>query len=169
VSAFLQQLPALLGVVVGALGSFLAVHAGDRSRFTRERSARWEERRLIAYRDYSRALKASVSIMTRIAADRGNDPHPHPLPAEAGMPRLGEAFEQRDLAWEELLLLGSEAVVEAARLWFFAVAKLEGFAREDRADADTWSTLLQQQRVARAGFYDAARQDLSLPPGDPSL
>ena len=107
--------------------------------------------------------------MTRIAADQGNDPHPHPLPADAGMPRLGEAFEERDLAWEELLLPGSETVVAAARHWFFAVAKLEGFAREGRADADTWATLLQRQRVARAGFYDAARQDLSLPPGDPSL
>ncbi|MET7287943.1 hypothetical protein [Streptomyces sp. NPDC005573] len=35
-SAFLQQLPALIGVVIGALGSCLAAVRGDRARFRRE-------------------------------------------------------------------------------------------------------------------------------------
>ncbi|MDQ0766343.1 hypothetical protein QFZ32_000994 [Streptomyces canus] len=44
--AFIQQLPALIGVVIGALGSYLAVVRSDRARFHREKAARWEERRL---------------------------------------------------------------------------------------------------------------------------
>ncbi|MFE1296819.1 hypothetical protein [Streptomyces sp. NPDC058731] len=43
--AFLQQLPALLGVVTGAFGSCPAVVQGYRARFRRERAVRWEERR----------------------------------------------------------------------------------------------------------------------------
>jgi hypothetical protein len=39
-SVFLQQLPALIGVVIGALGSYLAVVRGDRMRFRREQAAR---------------------------------------------------------------------------------------------------------------------------------
>jgi len=45
-STFIQQLPALIGVVIGALGSYLAITRGDAARFHREQAARWEERRL---------------------------------------------------------------------------------------------------------------------------
>ncbi|MGW2288660.1 hypothetical protein [Streptomyces phaeochromogenes] len=48
-SAFIQQLPALIGVMVGALGSYLAIARGDQIRFRREQTARWEERRLTVY------------------------------------------------------------------------------------------------------------------------
>ena len=49
VSAFLQQLPALIGVVIGALGSYLAVSLGDRARYRRDTAARWRDRRLTTY------------------------------------------------------------------------------------------------------------------------
>ncbi|MFD8425174.1 hypothetical protein [Streptomyces sp. NPDC059466] len=56
-SAFLPRLPALMGVgvVIGALGPYLATVRGDRARFRRERAARWEERRLSVYADHARA------------------------------------------------------------------------------------------------------------------
>lgn len=78
-SAFLQQLPALMGVVIGALGSYLAVVRSDRARLRRESEARWEERRLAVYSDYARTVKTSVTLTYRVAAHLGNDPHPHPL------------------------------------------------------------------------------------------
>ncbi|MCF1593789.1 hypothetical protein [Streptomyces muensis] len=43
-SVFIQQLPALIGVVIGALGSYVVVVRGDQARFRREQAARWEER-----------------------------------------------------------------------------------------------------------------------------
>lgn len=87
-SAFLQQLPALMGVVIGALGSYLAVVRSDRARLRRESEARWEERRLAVYSDYARTVKTSVTLTYRVAAHLGNDPHPHPLtPARLRRPR----------------------------------------------------------------------------------
>jgi hypothetical protein len=77
-STFLQQLPALIGVVVGALGSYVAVALSDRARFRREQAARWQDRRLSVYSDYARAVKATITVTFRLAAHFGNDPHPYP-------------------------------------------------------------------------------------------
>ena len=60
-SEFIPQLPALIGVVIGALGSYVAVVRSDRARFHRERAARWEERRLAVYSDYARTLKKTIT------------------------------------------------------------------------------------------------------------
>lgn len=73
-SAFIQQLPALIGVVIGALGSYVAIVRGDRARFGREQTARWEERRLAVYTDYARCLKKTITLTYRVAAHLGNDP-----------------------------------------------------------------------------------------------
>ncbi|WP_121745469.1 hypothetical protein [Streptomyces sp. E2N166] len=164
-SAFLQQLPALIGVVVGALGSYLAVVRSDRARFRSEAAARWEERRLAVYADYARTLKASVTLAYRVAAHLGNDPHPHPLSPEEAAPAQAEATLARDPAGEALLLLGSREVVEKARAWVVTVLEMEGFLREGTRDPDAWQTLLERQRAGREGYYTAVREDLALPPG----
>ncbi|MFJ4623304.1 hypothetical protein [Streptomyces sp. NPDC088812] len=164
-SAFLQQLPALIGVVIGALGSYLALVRSDRERFRREASARWEERRLAVYADYARTLKKSVTLTYRVAAHLGNDPHPHPMsPAEAE-PLLAEATEARDPSGEALIMLGSREVVERARVWVTTVMEMERFLRESTHDPRAWQALLERQRAGREGYYAAVRDDLDLPPG----
>ena len=164
-AAFLQQLPALIGVVIGALGSYLAVVRGDRARFRREREARWEERRLAAYVDYAQALKRSVTLTYQVASHLGNDPHPHPLSLHEAEPQLAEAMAARDPAWEALLLLGSPDVVEMARAWVLTLIDMEQFVRRDTLDPAAWHALLEQQRDSRDGYYTAVRDDLALPPG----
>ncbi|MFG3252732.1 hypothetical protein [Streptomyces sp. NPDC048172] len=165
--AFVEQLPALTGVVIGALGSYLAVMRGDRARFRREQAARWEERRLTAYSDFARSLKVSVSVMFRAAAHLGNDANPHPLPPDEAAPRLSDAAESRDLAWEALLLLGAPEVVETARGWAGTVAGMERFVRDGTRDPAAWTALLAEQRAARERYYTAARHDVALAPGHP--
>jgi hypothetical protein len=164
-SAFIQQLPALIGVVIGALGSYLAVVRGDRVRFRREQAARWEERRLVAYADYARALKKSVTLTYQVAAQLGNDPHPHPLSSQEAAPLLAEATIARDPSWEALLLLGNPEVVEKARAWVVTLLEMEQFVRRETRDPDAWQALLEQQRASREGYYTAVRNDLALPPG----
>ncbi|KPC64725.1 hypothetical protein [Streptomyces chattanoogensis] len=164
-SAFIQQLPALIGVVIGALGSYLASTRGDQARFRREQAARWEERRLAAYADYARALKKSVTLTYRIAAHLGNDPHPHPLSPEEAAPHLADATDARDPAGETLLMLGTADVVEKAREWVVVVMEMEGFLRAQTRNPEAWSVMLERQRAAREGYYAAVRRDLALPPG----
>lgn len=164
-SAFVQQLPALIGVVVGAIGSYLAITRGDRARFQREEKARWEERRLAVYTDYARDLKKAVTLTYRIAAHLGNDPHPHPLPAEDAAPLLADATLARDASGEALLMLGAEEVVARAREWVTVVMEMEVFLRGGTHDPSRWSELLSAQRAARARYYESVRRDLALPAG----
>ncbi|MFJ3305385.1 hypothetical protein ACIPSA_20125 [Streptomyces sp. NPDC086549] len=164
-SAFIQQLPALIGVVIGALGSYLAVVRGDQARFRREQAARWEERRFAVYADYARTLKTSVTLTYRLAAHFGIDPHPHPLTPEEAKPLLAEAAIARDPSGEALILLGSPAVVEKAREWVVTAMEMERFLREERRDPRAWQALLERQRAGREGYYAAVREDLALPPG----
>ncbi|MGA5563814.1 hypothetical protein ACPCUV_21940 [Streptomyces platensis] len=164
-SAFIQQLPALIGVVIGALGSYFVSMRGDQVRFRREQAAQWDERRLTAYADFARALKKSVTLTYRIAAHLGNDPHPHPLSPEEAAPHLAEATDARDPAGEALLMLGTPDVVEKAREWVVVVMEMEAFLRDRTHRPETWAAMLQRQRTAREGYYAAVRRDLALPPG----
>ncbi|MBY8840166.1 MULTISPECIES: hypothetical protein [unclassified Streptomyces] len=167
-ASFLQQLPALIGVVIGALGSYLAVVRSDRARFRREQAARWEERRLAVYSDYARTLKRAVTLTYRVAAHLGNDPHPHPLSPQEAEPLLAQAALDRDPAGEALLLLGSPAVVEKARVWVVTAMEMERFLRAETRDPRAWQELLERQRAGREGYYAAVREDLALPPGHPA-
>ncbi|MFE6938102.1 hypothetical protein [Streptomyces chartreusis] len=164
-SVFLQQLPALIGVVVGALGSYVVVVRGDRMRFGREQAARWEERRLGVYADYAQSVKKTVTVTYRVAAAAGVDPHPDPLPLEQAQPLLADATARRDPSGEALIMLGSPAVVEKAREWVVTAMEMERFVREYREDREAWKALLERQRAAREGYYTAVREDLGLPPG----
>ncbi|MEV8033523.1 hypothetical protein [Streptomyces sp. NPDC086182] len=164
-SAFMQQLPALIGVVIGALGSYLAIVRGDRARFGREQAARWEERRLAVYSDYARCLKKTITLTYRVAAHLGDDPHPHPLPPEAAAPLLAAALDARDPAWEALLMLGTPEVVEKAREWALMAMRMENFPNERVRGQNAWRDLLQEQRATREAYYTAVRDDLALPPG----
>ncbi|MFF1299615.1 MULTISPECIES: hypothetical protein [unclassified Streptomyces] len=164
-SAFIQQLPALIGVVIGALGSYLAVVRSDGARFRREQTARWEERRLAVYSDYARTLKRTVTLTYRVAAHFGNDPHPHPLSPEEAAPQLAEATLARDPSGEALLMLGSPEAVEKARVWVSVVMEMEQFLRDETRDPAAWQALMERQRAGRAGYYTAVRDDLALPPG----
>lgn len=164
-SAFIQQLPALIGVVIGALGSYAAVVRGDRVRFQREQAARWEDRKFAVYAEYARALKRSVTLTYRVAAHFGNDPHPHPLTPWEAEPQLAEATIARDPAGEALILLGSPTVVERARIWVVTVMEMEAFLRAGTRDPAAWQALLDRQRAGREGYYRAVREDLALPPG----
>ncbi|MEU6991256.1 hypothetical protein ABZ953_11430 [Streptomyces sp. NPDC046465] len=164
---FIQQLPALLGVIIGALGSYVAITRGDRIRFRREQAARWEERRLAVYTEYARVLKQTVTLTYRVAAHLGNDPHPHPLSPEEAVPHFAQAADARDPAGESLLLLGAAEVVDEARAWVLLVIRMERFLRADTHDPEAWAALLERQRAARQAYYAAVRRDLALPPGHP--
>ncbi|MFF3640668.1 hypothetical protein [Streptomyces sp. NPDC002564] len=164
-SEFIQQLPTLVGVIVGALGSYAAITRGDRMRFRREQAARWEERRLAVYTEYARVLRQTVSLTYRVAAHLGNDPHPHPLTPAQAVPHFTEAAEARDPAGEALLMLGAPEVVDAARTWVLLVIGMERFLRADTHDPEAWAALLERQRAARETYYAAVRRDLALPPG----
>ena len=68
--ALLQQLPALVGVVIGALASHLAGASTERARWRREHAARWDAKRMEAYASYALTVKTFIVIANRISAGR---------------------------------------------------------------------------------------------------
>ncbi|MEE1792741.1 hypothetical protein PUR28_18565 [Streptomyces sp. BE308] len=165
-SEFIKQLPALLGVVIGALGSYVVVMRGDRARFRREDEARWQERRLAAYSDYALSLKKTVTLNRRVAAFfLGHDSHPQALPPADAAPLLVDATDARLPSGEGLLMLGSPEVVEAAHGRALTVMEVELLLRASACSADAWSAQLEKQREAREKYCTAVRRDMELPPG----
>jgi hypothetical protein len=54
--ALLQQLPTLVGVLVGAAATYVATSTAERSRWRRQQSVRWDIHRYEAYAEYAHAL-----------------------------------------------------------------------------------------------------------------
>jgi hypothetical protein len=159
--AFLQQLPALLGVAVGAAATYIAAVAMERSRWRRQLAVRWDDRRLAAYVDYANALKKALAIAVGLAGQRGL--HAGEVSAETYTDLdLSQAEERRTLAWEAVLMLGSEDVVLAARTWHDCYFRLQRLALGQLGE--NWREAVDAAAVGRRLFYQAARADLGLPP-----
>ena len=125
---FLNQLPALLGVIVGAAASYLATSAGDKTRWMRSQRVRWEDKRVQVYADYGHAVKRVYELSKRLAASRGLPTNAGPLPLDSGLEDLTQAGIERSEMWERLLLVGDPDAVAAARTWHHILWQLEAFA-----------------------------------------
>jgi hypothetical protein len=165
VQLFLQQLPALIGVLVGAVASYTATSAAERARWHRAQSVRWDDKRLTAYAEYAHAVKEVISISVRLAAHRGVHSDVHSLSPEEGMPALAAAEEKRTMKWEAVLLLGTGRTVIAARAWHESVFRLQRIASGAKSEG-SWADAVETTSRARRSFYEAAKQDLGIAIGD---
>ena len=168
-AGFAEQLPALIGVLLGAGATFGATFATDRARWHRDQSVRWDVKRADAYAEYAFALKRVISLAVRIAAHRGAHSLGEPLPPDEGIGLLAVAEHERGVKWETVLLLGSDNVVKAGRRWQQSVFPLGEIARGRRVTAE-WDAAVAVASRERGRFYEAARNDLGLQKGsDPGI
>ncbi|SCG54253.1 hypothetical protein [Micromonospora coxensis] len=161
----IAQLPALLGVLVGALGTVLATSVADKRRWKRSLSVRWDERRLDAYAEFARVLKEIQAISVRILAADTGDAHRSGMDPTVGLPRLADADVRHTLAWENILLLGDASTVRAAQAWRDAVWSIEHLARGVANGDESLSDRLHRANEARDAFYRAARGGLDVSGG----
>lgn len=159
--AFLQQLPALLGVIVGVFATWATTSTMERARWRRSQAVRWDGLSLTAYAEYAHAVKKVSSIALRVAAHHGIHPYIGALPPEEGLPALASAEEERTIKWESVLLLGTDTTVVAARAWHESVERLQRIA--SGADAGmTWPEAIAAVSTARRRFYEAAKADIGI-------
>ncbi|MEV4822071.1 hypothetical protein [Micromonospora sp. NPDC049274] len=161
----LTQLPALLGVLVGTLGTILATSLADRARWRRSQSVRWDERRLDAYVAFAHALKESHAVALRMTADLRPGSYSHPIDRDEGLARLAESDGRRTIVWENLLLLGDEPTVVAAANWRDAIWQVERLARGIVDAPRDMSENLTRVNEARDVYYRAARSSLGVRAG----
>jgi hypothetical protein len=163
-SLLLQQLPALIGVVVGVLATYLTAAAHDRAVWRRTQGTRWDEVRMRAYAEYGDAVKRMNSLAVVLAVSRGirHEVVPTGRSAEEDLIALGAASVERSARWEAVLLLGTRDTIAAARAWHECVWRLEWFARGKLNDQDEWETAVRDAERARDHFYACAREDLGV-------
>jgi len=164
-SGVIEQFPALIGVVIGALSTYLTGAATERTRWRRERSSRWDDRRAQAYADYGYAVK-NVYVQCRRADGlrrQGADARPA---YEQALTELERLTDERTAKWEAVLLLGDPATIDAARIWHRRVWQVELFARGTRTDTRNRESVLDTVITDRDRFYKAARDDLGITSGD---
>ncbi|MGW4501416.1 hypothetical protein ACWENR_22720 [Micromonospora sp. NPDC004336] len=155
------QLPALIGVLIGTVGTIVATSVADRTRWKRNQSIRWDDRRLDAYVEFAQVIKEIHAVATRMLAEERPHSRGHRMGREEGLARLADADVRHTLAWEGVLLLGDASTVSAAREWRNAVWKIEGAARGLDAGDDA-DELLLRANEARDHFYRAARGGLGV-------
>jgi hypothetical protein len=160
-SALTQQLPALLGVVVGTGGAILATGIADRNRWQRQQAARWDERRLQAYVDFANAVKEVHTYGLRIA-ERDNPGSGHRVDREDALGKMEDADIRRTKAWESVLLLGDAETVLAAREWRSSVTEIMYFAQGVAPAGFALADAVTRANTGRDRFYDAARASLGI-------
>jgi hypothetical protein len=164
-SGITQQLPALLGAVVGAAATYLAGAFTERARWRREQSSRWDDKRAQAYSEYGYAVKNVYVQCLRIAGSRLRSGPGDPVRHEEALAQLDVLTDDRTARWETVLLLGSPEAITAARAWHRRVWHVELFARGVRTDPGEYGSVIQQVIADRSRFYEAARRDLGITSG----
>ena len=143
-----QQLPALIGVAVGALASFLVSSATKRRRWLRQQSTRWDEKRAQAYVDYGNAVKNVFYKCGSIVNFRGLGWMHEQINETDALSESGQLVRERSAKWESLLLLGDTETLLAAREWHRLVGKLQRFVRNNKIDVGEWRALFVQAQAA---------------------
>lgn len=159
---FVNQLPALIGVVIGAGASYLATSAGAKAQWARSERARWQDKRIQVYAEYGNAVKRMYELSKRVCADRGLPTTAPPISVDQGLTELSLASLRRAELWEALLLLGDPAVIEAARDWHVTIWRMEAFAFGQLTDPVHWRETVSTADENRYKFYRAARRDLGI-------
>ncbi|GLI00235.1 hypothetical protein [Phytohabitans aurantiacus] len=158
-----QQFIALLGVLVGSLVTFAGSTWAERLRWRRAIETRWDEKRFTAYAEYAVAVKRYVTALRRVGASMKFDSVAHPLDRELGLPEIDNAEVERAAAFEQVLLLGDQAAVDAARAWHRSAWELAYLVQGISAGGKTeWQEAMKHVWLARAKFYECARLSLGV-------
>jgi hypothetical protein len=162
-----DELPTLIGVVLGAVLSYLVGMLNERTRWRREHAARWDGLLLQAYSDYGQAIKECVVAYQRLASHQGLTEDPTPVePTNDALEQAAMAETKRAAMTEPLRLLADPSTAAAVRKLNDAVWHLEWMARGRlTGDASNWDQAYREYRMARQTFYDKARASLQVPGG----
>ncbi|MFE6973893.1 hypothetical protein [Streptomyces sp. NPDC057682] len=160
-----ERILPLAGVGLGALLSFLVTSLNERTRWRRQQSVRWDERRLTAYAEYAHAVKELAARYHRVAAARGLVSGPVELePTPDVLAELGEMEARRSALSETLGLLGDTEANTASKTVDHCLWRLECLARGVPMEGEhDWDEAFQDFRAARSRYVEHARASLGVP------
>ncbi|MCF3179701.1 hypothetical protein IPZ70_07050 [Streptomyces polychromogenes] len=150
----ITQIVTLVGVLVGALTSFLATTMAERIRHQRAMATRWDERKLNTYIEYAGCVKEISSTGKRARhAGQGTAEREEYLAA------MEAAELRRSVLFETLVLLASPAAIEAAHEVNLCLWRELGAARDSGTVSAEEGRLLMEL-INR--YHEQARADLGV-------
>ena len=155
----------IAGVLLGSAATFFVTSLTERTRWQRAQSARWDDKRLVAYSEHANAVKHMVRLCRRIAETKSLLSTGQPIDLDSAFAALGEAETQRAAKWEPVLLLGEPTTISAARAWYEQVWQLERILREEHPDKSLFIDAYKDAMRLRNEFYAHARADLNITTG----
>jgi hypothetical protein len=163
VNPIVAQVLTIAGVLLGSAATFVATSVGERTRWRRAQTARWDDKRLAAYAEYANAVKRAVRLCRQIAETKDLLDTGQRIDIDAGFAALAEAETERAIKWETVLLLGEPATISAGRAWHEQVWRLAAILRKD---GSTFVEAYKDAMRLRNEFYARARADLNVSSGD---
>lgn len=158
-SGMATQIITLIGVLIGALTSYLATAMAERAKFRRLMATRWDERKLDTYIEYVTCIKEiqRAAMDAGRARDRGED-------APDALAEMEESERRRSVLFESFVLLSDERSAAAAHLVNQRTWELLRAAR----DASNGMSVLRPIPLVEAlnVLHEAARADLTIVRGD---
>ncbi|HWO64311.1 MAG TPA: hypothetical protein VNO31_30190 [Umezawaea sp.] len=159
------QVLTIAGVLLGSAATFIFTSTIERARWRRTQSARWDDKRLLAYSEYANAVKQMVRLCRRIAETKELLATGQPLDLDTAFTALAEAETERAARWETVLLLGDPTTISAARAWSEQVWQLEHILREKTPSPTAFTNAYRNAMRLRNNFYAHARGDLDITSG----
>ncbi|MEU6406338.1 hypothetical protein [Streptomyces sp. NPDC046985] len=158
----LGQLVTIAAVLLGGLTTHFTNHRMERQRTRYLMLTRWDERKLDAYAEYIDRVRSCIYASVLLYETRQGLRSIERTEHELNM-ALRDAEELRGRAFERVMLLAEDAVVEVAHRLSAAAHAIDW-----RARGDTSGTLEEWRALHRAvfqeinKFHEAARADLGV-------
>ncbi|MEU6000531.1 hypothetical protein ABZ837_22235 [Streptomyces sp. NPDC047197] len=157
-----EQLVTVAAVLLGALTTHLTNYLMNRGRQKHELLVRWDERKLDAYEGYIDTVRASVFLAVHLYEIREGLRESQQTERDVRAEVL-EASHLRGRAFERILLLAGDEVVEAAHSLNAVALKIDWQATgKVSGTLDEWRERNRAVFRAITAFHDAARQDLGV-------
>lgn len=162
--SMIPQLPALIGVMLGALCTYFSAAAAERARWRRSQTIRWDERKVASYVEYAHAIKLLIAAVLNLGGHKGMLPLRTRCSLAEVQASVLAAEDGRTLAFEAVLMYGTSEVVDAARSWHQSVFHLHAIL-DCNPDPAAWSSAIDRVSGARRDFYLAAKRNAGIPSG----
>jgi len=157
-----EQLLTIAAVLLGSLTSYLTSYWTDRQRIRREMLTRWDDKKLDAYDTYVDRVRAVVYLAVELYEHREGI-RLSDEPEQQLRVQLSEAVHLRGRAFERIMLLGGDEVVEAAHALNAASLALDWQATgKTPGTLDDWRARNRDVFRSINAFHESARTDLGV-------
>jgi hypothetical protein len=157
-----QQFVTIAAVLLGALTTHLATYVMERSRNRYVLLTRWDDRKIDAYGGYVDRVRASIFLAVQLYEHKEGI-RPSGKPEGELLEELREASRLRGRAFEQVMLLGGDVVVEAGHQLNTAYLQIDWQAEGKIAGTlDDWRARNRAAFREINEFHEAARADLGI-------